>query len=41
MEQFTSKDKQSVIGVLRGWDRIVFRGTYRSLCVTSGMMQYL
>ena len=41
MEQFTAKHKESVIGVLNGWDRIVFRGTYRILCVASGMMHYL
>jgi hypothetical protein len=41
MKQFTSKHEQSVIGVLNGWDRIVFRGTYRILCMASGMMEYL
>jgi hypothetical protein len=41
MEQFITKHQDSVSGVLSGWDRIVFRGTYRILCVVSGMMQYL
>jgi len=41
MEQFITKHKESVSGVLSGWDRIVFRGTYRILCVASGMMEYL
>ncbi len=41
MEQFTSKHSEDVIGVLNGWDRIVFRGSYRILCFTSGMMRYL
>lgn len=41
MDQFISKHRQGVIGVLSGWDRIVFRGTYRILCVASGMMEYL
>jgi|ETNmetMinimDraft_15_1059895.scaffolds.fasta_scaffold11704_1 hypothetical protein len=41
MEQFITKHQESVSGVLSGWDRIVFRGTYRILCVASGMMKYL
>jgi hypothetical protein len=41
MQQFTSKHRQHVIGVLNGWDRIQFRGTYRILSVISGMMEYL
>ena len=41
MDQFTSKHGKSVIGLLSGWDRIVFRGTYRILSVTCGMMEYL
>ena len=41
MDQFTSKQGDSVIGLLSGWDRIVFRGTYRILCVARGMMEYL
>jgi hypothetical protein len=41
MSEFTSKHEQNVIGTLSGWDRIVFRGTYRMLSFTSGMMQYL
>ena len=41
MEQFITKHREGVSGVLSGWDRIVFRGTYRILCVASGMMEYL
>lgn len=41
MDQFISKHDESVIGVLSGWDRIVFRGTLRILCVVTGMMEYL
>lgn len=41
MDQFISRHGSDVIGVLSGWDRIVFRGTYRILCVCSGMMEYL
>ena len=41
MKQFITKHQESVSGVLSGWDRILFRGTYRILCVASGMMEYL
>lgn len=41
MDQFMHKHGHNVKGVLSGWDRIVFRGTYRILCVTAGMMEYL
>src|SRR4030066_171332 len=41
MDQFTSKHRKSVTGLLSGWDRIVFRGTYRVLSVACGMMEYL
>lgn len=41
MKQFITKHQQSVSGVLSGWDRILFRGSYRILCVASGMMKYL
>ncbi|MBA7514728.1 hypothetical protein ES705_06762 [subsurface metagenome] len=33
MKHFIAKHQQSVIGVLSGWDRIVFRGTYRNATV--------
>lgn len=41
MKQFIAKYGPNVTGVLSGWDRIVFRGSYRVLCVVSGMMEYL
>ena len=41
MKQFIRKHGPSVSGVLSGWDRILFRGSYRVLCVAAGMMQYL
>jgi len=41
MKQFITKHQENVSGVLSGWDRIVFRGTYRTLCTVSGMMKYL
>ena len=41
MDQFISKHRESIAGVLSGWDRLVLRGTYRVLAATSGMMYYL
>lgn len=41
MEQFIRKHERSIQGILSGWDRLVFRGTYRILSVVSGMMSYL
>lgn len=41
MKQFITKHQECVSGVLSGWDRILFRGSYRILCVASGMMEYL
>ena len=41
MEQFIQKYDEKVIGSLSGWDRIVFRGTLRTLCYVEGMMRYL
>jgi hypothetical protein len=40
VDQFTTKLAGDA-SVLAGWDRLVFRGTYRILHVASGMMQYL
>ncbi|MCY3018329.1 MAG: hypothetical protein NTW87_04755 [Planctomycetota bacterium] len=41
MEEFIAKHRSGVSGVLSGWDRVLFRGSYRMLCVVSGMMGYL
>lgn len=41
MEQFLSKHANAVIGVLSGFDRLVFRGTLRMLAQRAGMMVYL
>ena len=41
MEQFLSKHAGAVIGVLSGFDRLVFRGTLRMLAHRAGMMAYL
>jgi hypothetical protein len=41
VEEFLSKHASAVIGVLSGFDRLVFRGTLRMLAHRSGMMAYL
>jgi hypothetical protein len=41
VEQFLSKHASAVVGVLSGFDRLVFRGTLRMLAHRSGMMAYL
>ncbi len=41
MDHVTPKWMLKATGVLSGWDRLVFRGTYRVLSVTGGMMSYL
>lgn len=41
MESFVNKHAADVIGVLSGFDRVVFRGTLRFLAHHLGMMQYL
>jgi len=41
VEQFLSKHAGAVIGVLSGFDRLVFRGTLRMLAHRAGMMAYL
>jgi hypothetical protein len=41
VEPFISKYAQVVIGTLSGFDRLVFRGTLRSLAYRAGMMSYL
>ena len=41
MEDFVSKHAADVIGVLAGFDRLVFRGTLRILAHHLGMMRYL
>ena len=41
MEAFLSKHANAVIGVLSGFDRLVFRGTLRMLAHRSGMAAYL
>jgi len=41
MQSFIEKHKKHIIGVLSGWDRIVFRGTLRLVANLAGMNQYL
>jgi hypothetical protein len=41
MNQFITKHERNIVGVLSGWDRIRFRGTFRALAVTRLMMSWL
>jgi hypothetical protein len=41
MNAFIEKHKKHIIGVLSGWDRIVFRGTLRLVANLAGMYSYL
>ncbi len=41
MKTFVQRHCASVIGVLNGFDRVLFRGTHRILATAKGMMNYL
>lgn len=41
MEQFLNRHKGSIIGVLSGFDRVLFRGTLRSISHLDGMKRFL
>ncbi len=41
MQEFIAKHREEIAGVLSGFDRLVFRGTLRSLCHVGGVMSYL
>lgn len=41
MDEFLQMHARDVIGVLSGFDRLVFRGTIRQLAYVKGMMSYL
>jgi hypothetical protein len=41
MEEFIAKHGKEIAGVLSGFDRLVFRGTLRSISYPQGMMGYL
>jgi hypothetical protein len=41
MERFLERHQASVLGVLSGFDRVLFRGSLRSISYLSGMSQFL
>jgi hypothetical protein len=41
MKEFIAKHQEEITGVLCGFDRLVFRGTLRSISYAQGMMNYL
>jgi hypothetical protein len=41
MKEFIRRHNASVIGVLKGFDRVLMRGTHRILATAKGMMNYL
>lgn len=41
MNAFMKKHNKNIIGILSGWDRIVFRGTSRLIANVTGMDKYL
>jgi hypothetical protein len=41
MDEFTAKYQDQIQGVLKGFDRLVFRGHLRALSYAGGMQQYL
>src|ERR1700675_1629897 len=41
MKEFIAKHEEAIGGVLRGFDRLVFRGTLRSISYAQGMRNYL
>jgi hypothetical protein len=41
MDEFIQQHRDRIIGSISGFDRLVFTGTLRALCVTCGMMDYL
>ena len=41
MQQFIKKHRGELLGVLSGWDRIRFRGTFRVLSVVPGLFAWL
>jgi hypothetical protein len=41
VQQFIAKHQDQISGVLSGFDRLVFRGTLRSIAYAAGMKQYL
>ena len=41
MKEFIAKHQAQILGVVSGFDRLVFRGTLRALAYTEGMRRYL
>src|ERR1700692_1779415 len=41
MKEFIAKHEKEITGVLSGFDRLVVRGTLRSISYPEGMMRYL
>src|SRR5436189_3321264 len=41
MERFIERHQDSIVGVLAGFDRVLFRGTLRSLSYLQGMDKFL
>jgi len=41
VQKFIAKHRDQISGVLSGFDRLVFRGTLRSIAHAAGMSQYL
>ena len=41
MKEFIAKHRDEIAGVLSGFDRLIFRGTLRSLAHVAGMQTYL
>src|SRR5213596_706925 len=41
MEEFIAKHREEIAGVLSGFDRLIFRGTLRSISYPEGMLGYL
>ena len=41
MERFFERHQGRIIGVLSGFDRVLFRGTLRSICHLTGMDMFL
>jgi hypothetical protein len=41
MQEFIAKHREEITGVLSGFDRLIFRGTPRSISYPEGMMGYL
>jgi hypothetical protein len=41
MHEFIAKHQHQILGVLSGFDRLVLRGTLRSIAHVDGMKRYL